>query len=83
MYLLVPCINSSSPRPQVDIEVNDEPVDLHMKLGEAGEAFFVREAEDEYEVGGTFSNYRLTLSKLLFLIFLEQLCNAQVNCVAG
>lgn len=26
---------------QVDIEVNGEPVDIHMKLGESGEAFFV------------------------------------------
>jgi len=34
---------------QVDIEINDEPADLHMKLGEAGEAFFVREAEDATE----------------------------------
>jgi len=42
----------------VDIEVNDQPVDLHMKLGEAGEAFFVREAEEECVVGGTiFCHY--------------------------
>lgn len=34
----------------VDIEINGEPVDLHMKLGEAGEAFFVEEAEDVSEV---------------------------------
>lgn len=31
----------------VDIEVNGEPVDIHMKLGESGEAFFVQEVEDE------------------------------------
>ncbi|KAF0043361.1 hypothetical protein F2P81_004698 [Scophthalmus maximus] len=30
----------------VDIEINGEPVSLHMKLGENGEAFFVKEAED-------------------------------------
>lgn len=30
---------------QVDIEVNGEPVDLHMKLGDNGEAFFVQEAQ--------------------------------------
>lgn len=32
---------------QVDIEINGEPVDLHMKLGDSGEAFFVQELEDE------------------------------------
>uniref|UniRef100_A0A8C2D6Q9 phosphatidate phosphatase n=1 Tax=Cyprinus carpio TaxID=7962 RepID=A0A8C2D6Q9_CYPCA len=34
----------------VDIEINGEPVDLHMKLGENGEAFFVKETEDDQEV---------------------------------
>lgn len=35
----------------VDIEVNGEPVDIHMKLGESGEAFFVEEClEDDDEV---------------------------------
>ncbi|XP_063702391.1 phosphatidate phosphatase LPIN3 isoform X2 [Culicoides brevitarsis] len=35
----------------VDIEVNGEPVDIHMKLGESGEAFFVEEvSEDDLEV---------------------------------
>lgn len=33
----------------VDIEINGEPVDLHMKLGDSGEAFFVQELEDEEE----------------------------------
>lgn len=28
---------------QVDIEINSEPRDIHMKLGESGEAFFVEE----------------------------------------
>lgn len=27
----------------MDIEVNGEPVNIHMKLGESGEAFFVEE----------------------------------------
>ena len=27
----------------MDIEINGEPVDIHMKLGESGEAFFVAE----------------------------------------
>lgn len=32
----------------MDIEVNGEPVDIHMKLGDSGEAFFVEEiAEDD------------------------------------
>ncbi|XP_072555086.1 phosphatidate phosphatase LPIN1 isoform X2 [Paramormyrops kingsleyae] len=34
----------------VDIEINGEPVDLHMKLGENGEAFFVKEAENDQVV---------------------------------
>lgn len=42
-------ISSSSVQPvpsdQVDIEINGEPVNLHMKLGENGEAFFVKETE--------------------------------------
>lgn len=32
---------------QVDIEINGEPVDLHMKLGDSGEAFFVQELEGD------------------------------------
>lgn len=31
----------------VDIEVNGEPLDIHMKLGESGEAFFVEELEED------------------------------------
>ncbi|KAI4895716.1 hypothetical protein NFI96_026583 [Prochilodus magdalenae] len=34
----------------VDIEVNGEPVNLHMKLGENGEAFFVKQTENDQEV---------------------------------
>lgn len=30
---------------QIDIEINGEPVELHMKLGDNGEAFFVQEME--------------------------------------
>ncbi|XP_071999698.1 phosphatidate phosphatase LPIN1 isoform X2 [Engystomops pustulosus] len=33
----------------VDIEINGECVDLHMKLGDNGEAFFVEETEDNEE----------------------------------
>lgn len=32
---------------QIDIEINGEPVDLHMKLGDNGEAFFVQETEKQ------------------------------------
>uniref|UniRef100_A0A8C7WX94 phosphatidate phosphatase n=1 Tax=Oryzias sinensis TaxID=183150 RepID=A0A8C7WX94_9TELE len=38
----------------VDIEINGEPVSLHMKLGENGEAFFVKEMENKlvsYNIG--------------------------------
>ncbi|XP_006634372.2 phosphatidate phosphatase LPIN2 isoform X1 [Lepisosteus oculatus] len=34
----------------IDIEINGEPVDLHMKLGDNGEAFFVQETGEENEV---------------------------------
>ncbi|XP_056620098.1 phosphatidate phosphatase LPIN1 isoform X2 [Triplophysa dalaica] len=34
----------------VDIEINGEPVNLHMKLGDNGEAFFVKEMEDDQVV---------------------------------
>uniref|UniRef100_A0A674J9H8 phosphatidate phosphatase n=1 Tax=Terrapene triunguis TaxID=2587831 RepID=A0A674J9H8_9SAUR len=34
----------------VDIEINGEPVDLHMKLGDNGEAFFVQESEENEEM---------------------------------
>ncbi|KFO30218.1 Phosphatidate phosphatase LPIN3 [Fukomys damarensis] len=33
----------------VDIEINGEPVDLQMKLGDSGEAFFVQELESDEE----------------------------------
>ncbi|XP_074847379.1 phosphatidate phosphatase LPIN1 isoform X2 [Carettochelys insculpta] len=33
----------------VDIEINGEAVDLHMKLGDNGEAFFVQEMDNEQE----------------------------------
>nr|XP_032623220.1 phosphatidate phosphatase LPIN3 isoform X2 [Chelonoidis abingdonii] len=34
----------------VDIEINGEPVDLHMKLGDNGEAFFIQESEENEEM---------------------------------
>jgi phosphatidate phosphatase LPIN len=35
---------------QVDIEINGTPADIQMKLGEAGEAFFVEETRDTDQV---------------------------------
>ncbi|XP_053443267.1 phosphatidate phosphatase LPIN1 isoform X2 [Nycticebus coucang] len=34
----------------VDIEINGESVDLHMKLGDNGEAFFVQETDNDQEM---------------------------------
>uniref|UniRef100_A0A8D3CEI2 phosphatidate phosphatase n=1 Tax=Scophthalmus maximus TaxID=52904 RepID=A0A8D3CEI2_SCOMX len=34
----------------IDIEVNGEPVVLHMKLGDNGEAFFVQESEQQNQI---------------------------------
>uniref|UniRef100_A0A669CGI8 phosphatidate phosphatase n=1 Tax=Oreochromis niloticus TaxID=8128 RepID=A0A669CGI8_ORENI len=34
----------------IDIEINGEPVELHMKLGDNGEAFFVQETEQNNEI---------------------------------
>lgn len=39
---------------QVDIEINGESVDLHMKLGDNGEAFFVQETDND-QVRGHFN----------------------------
>ena len=38
---------------QVDIEINGEPVSLQMKLGDAGEAFFVEEVDNDPSEFGT------------------------------
>ncbi|NP_001230946.1 phosphatidate phosphatase LPIN1 isoform X1 [Cricetulus griseus] len=38
----------------VDIEINGESVDLHMKLGDNGEAFFVEETDNDQEVIPTY-----------------------------
>ncbi|XP_040186458.1 phosphatidate phosphatase LPIN3-like isoform X2 [Rana temporaria] len=39
----------------VDIEVNGEPVDLQMRLGENGEAFFIQEMEENEEYNPSIS----------------------------
>lgn len=41
--------------------MNGEPVDLHMKLGDNGEAFFVQEAEQQnvsMSLKGSFTDYQ-------------------------
>ncbi|KAM9273869.1 LOW QUALITY PROTEIN: phosphatidate phosphatase LPIN1 [Cariama cristata] len=45
----------------VDIEINGEAVDLHMKLGDNGEAFFVQEMDNAQEV----IPYHLSTSPIL------------------
>nr|XP_013810488.1 PREDICTED: phosphatidate phosphatase LPIN1 [Apteryx mantelli mantelli] len=45
----------------VDIEINGEAVDLHMKLGDNGEAFFVQEMDNDKEV----IPYHLSTSPIL------------------
>ncbi|XP_063280812.1 phosphatidate phosphatase LPIN1 isoform X1 [Prinia subflava] len=45
----------------VDIEINGEAVDLHMKLGDNGEAFFVQETDNDQEV----IPYHLSTSPIL------------------
>jgi len=45
---------------QVDIEINGEAVDIQMKLGESGEAFFVEEHEDIEEVSVSLVEYKWT-----------------------
>lgn len=51
----------------VDIEVNGHIVDIHMKLGESGEAFFVEEVENNEEVSTvlTCSNLFVDFNVLL------------------
>uniref|UniRef100_A0A8C9T6N0 phosphatidate phosphatase n=1 Tax=Scleropages formosus TaxID=113540 RepID=A0A8C9T6N0_SCLFO len=42
----------------IDIEINGEPVDLHMKLGDNGEAFFVQEAHQQDVMKNSLSSQR-------------------------
>lgn len=53
----------------MDIEINGEPVDLHMKLGDNGEAFFVEENENT----GVSTNISCNLQFIyeFFLTFLR------------
>lgn len=55
---------------QVDIEINGEAVDLHMKLGDNGEAFFVQEMDnDQVRVKINFN--LLKIQCLLFRVSFE------------
>lgn len=57
----------------VDIEINGEPVSLHMKLGENGEAFFVKETEKTLEIVPSY----LATSPIMSVG--EELMKAQLN----
>ncbi|CAL9701915.1 unnamed protein product [Knipowitschia caucasica] len=57
----------------VDIEINGEPVSLHMKLGENGEAFFVKETENTLEMIPSY----LATSPIISIG--EELMQAQLN----
>ena len=46
VYLFTTTFGFRKKKKVVDIEINGDPVDIHMKLGESGEAFFVSEATD-------------------------------------
>ncbi|XP_041465308.1 phosphatidate phosphatase LPIN2-like isoform X2 [Lytechinus variegatus] len=50
----------------VDIQINGEPVDLYMKLGESGEAFFVEEMEEEDTVPEHLATSPIPTSENLF-----------------
>ncbi|XP_069076066.1 phosphatidate phosphatase LPIN2 isoform X2 [Pleurodeles waltl] len=51
----------------IDIEINGDPVDLHMKLGDNGEAFFVQETEEENErVPAYLATSPITTDELFF-----------------
>ncbi|KAK6960528.1 phosphatidate phosphatase LPIN3 [Biomphalaria glabrata] len=64
----------------VDIEVNGEPTDIQMKLGEAGEAFFVHEVESEEEdIPAYLATSPLVSSLLLMEKGIEELKRAEVS----
>ncbi|XP_047225441.1 phosphatidate phosphatase LPIN2 isoform X2 [Girardinichthys multiradiatus] len=52
----------------IDIEVNGDPVDLHMKLGDNGEAFFVQETEEENIVPAHLATSPIPTESHLFWI---------------
>ncbi|KAI3374802.1 hypothetical protein L3Q82_021357 [Scortum barcoo] len=52
----------------IDIEVNGEPVELHMKLGDNGEAFFVQESEQQNIVPAHLATSPIPTESHLFWI---------------
>ncbi|XP_028297160.1 phosphatidate phosphatase LPIN2-like [Gouania willdenowi] len=56
----------------IDIEVNGEPVELQMKLGDNGEAFFVQEAEQLNIVPGHMATSPIPTDSQLFWISDEE-----------
>ncbi|KAM4557235.1 phosphatidate phosphatase LPIN2 isoform 2-T2 [Fundulus diaphanus] len=52
----------------IDIEVNGDPVELHMKLGDNGEAFFVQEAQEENIVPAHLATSPIPTESHLFWI---------------
>ncbi|XP_029379939.1 phosphatidate phosphatase LPIN2 isoform X2 [Echeneis naucrates] len=52
----------------IDIEVNGEPVELHMKLGDNGEAFFVQETEQQNIVPAHLATSPIPTESHLFWI---------------
>uniref|UniRef100_A0A8C6WW56 phosphatidate phosphatase n=1 Tax=Neogobius melanostomus TaxID=47308 RepID=A0A8C6WW56_9GOBI len=52
----------------IDIEINGEPVDLHMKLGDNGEAFFVQESEEQNVVPAHLATSPIPTESHLFWI---------------
>lgn len=52
----------------MDIEVNGEPVDIHMKLGDSGEAFFVEEVagDDETSVPDNLATSPIPTSQFMY-----------------
>uniref|UniRef100_A0A674NC27 phosphatidate phosphatase n=1 Tax=Takifugu rubripes TaxID=31033 RepID=A0A674NC27_TAKRU len=52
----------------IDIEVNGEPVNLHMKLGDNGEAFFVQESEQQNLVPAHLATSPIPTESHLFWI---------------
>lgn len=80
MYCTITVLVSSAKSFQIDIEVNGEPVDLHMKLGDNGEAFFVQESE----LQNVSTHTRHTSMKLITLkkkrAVKDKDCEWTVNC---
>uniref|UniRef100_A0A8C6NT90 phosphatidate phosphatase n=1 Tax=Nothobranchius furzeri TaxID=105023 RepID=A0A8C6NT90_NOTFU len=64
----------------IDIEVNGEPVELHMKLGDNGEAFFVQEAEELNIVPAHLATSPIpTESHLFWISEVEQRTSKDLN----